>query len=217
MLLKRVISKLDVITATSPVSRSAIDRFASARIVANGIDLDAYGPTGKEPGSVAFLGRDDPRKGLDVLLAAWPIVAEAIDGAKLTVMSAERTSDRDDVEFLGRVTEERKAAVLAGTEVYCAPNLGGESFGIVLAEAMASGCAVVASAIPAFAHVVADTAELVAPGDPEGLAKRIIELLENDERRSNLQGAAFARARQYDGRVVAAIFADAYAEAMAAH
>jgi phosphatidylinositol alpha-mannosyltransferase len=166
---------------------------------------------------VCFLGRDDHRKGLDVLLDAWPTIADAVPHARLTVMGALRESHRDDVVYMGTVSEEDKARVLGMSEVYCAPNLGGESFGIVLAEAMASGCAVVASAIPAFAHVGGEAIEMVAPGDPVGLAWRVIEVLLDDDRRTALQAAAASRARAFDGVSVATQFVDAYAEAIDTH
>jgi phosphatidylinositol alpha-mannosyltransferase len=217
MLLRRIVSKLDVTTATSPVSRSAIDRFTAARIVPNGIDLAAYKPQDKIPLSVTFLGRDDQRKGLDVLLDAWPEVADKVPGAILTIMSAHRESERDDVVYLGRVSEDQKAEVLGTSEIYVAPNLGGESFGIVVAEGMASGCAVIASAIPAFAHVAGDSAEFVAPNDPRGLAQRIIEVLMHDARRANLQSAALERVVRFDGASVARQFVDAYEDAIARH
>lgn len=217
MVLRRMLSKIDVATATSPVSRSAISRFIDTRIVPNGVEIAAYRPGTKRSGSVAFLGRDDPRKGLDVLLAAWPSVLEAVPHAHLTVMGASRDLPVPGVTYLGRVTEQEKADVLATTEIYCAPNLGGESFGIVLVEAMASGCAVVASGIPAFAHVVGDSGELVAPQDPVGLASRIVTLLVDDTRRGELQSAALVRAAEFEGRTVATMFEGAYHDAIAHH
>lgn len=217
LLLRQIVSKIDVATATSPVSRSAISHIVDARIVPNGVEIGAYRPSDKRPASVAFLGRDDPRKGLDVLLAAWPSVVHAVPEANLTVIGADRDTQTPAVTYLGRVTEEEKADVLSTSEVYCAPNLGGESFGIVLVEAMAAGCAVVASGIPAFAHVAGDAAEIVAPGDPVGLATRIVALLTNEQRRRELQAAALQRAQAFEGRTVAAMFEAAYTDAIAAH
>lgn len=217
MLLRPIVAKLDVATATSPISRSAISRLIDARIVPNGVEIAAYKPADKRSASVAFLGRDDPRKGLDVLLAAWPSVVQAVPEANLTVIGAARDTAMSAVTFLGRVTERDKADVLSTSEIYCAPNLGGESFGIVLVEAMAAGCAVVASGIPAFAHVVGNAAEIVAPGDPVGLASRIVTLLTDDQRRGDLQSAALERARTFEGLTVATMFETAYVDAIAAH
>jgi phosphatidylinositol alpha-mannosyltransferase len=215
-LLRRIVSTLDVTTATSPVSASALSGFVSPRIVPNGVEVGLYVPQRKTRGSVTFLGRDDTRKGLDVLVEAWPSVVDQVPWARLTVMGADRTSDRDDIRYLGRVSEETKRAELARSEIYCAPNLGGESFGIVIVEGMASGCAVVASALPAFAHVIGDAGELVAPGDAVGLADRIVAVLEDEDRRSSLSDAATERAKRFDGVVVAGIFVKAYEDAIAA-
>jgi phosphatidylinositol alpha-mannosyltransferase len=113
------------------------------------------------------------------------------------------------------VSEDVKRFELARSEIYCAPNLGGESFGIVVAEAMASGCAPVVSAIPAFAHVTAGGGELVAPGDAEGLARRIIALLTDDARRTAVQARAIERAADFDGAVVAEAYVAAYQAAIA--
>lgn len=217
MLLRPILSNIDVATATSPVSRSAIAHMIDARIIPNGVEIGAYRPTDKRSASVVFLGRDDPRKGLDVLLSAWPSVIQAVPDANLTVIGAARDAPMPSVTYLGRVSEQEKADVLSTSEVYCAPNLGGESFGIVLVEAMAAGCAVVASGIPAFAHVAGDAAEIVAPGDPAGLASRIITLLTNEERRSELQSAARQRAQVFAGQTVAGMFEAAYMDAIAAH
>lgn len=214
LLARTLVSKLDVTTATSSVSLSAVSSFVDPIVVPNGIDTTLYGGLAKQANSVAFLGRDDPRKGLDVLLEAWPTVADRVDGATLTVIGSDRPSDREDVTFLGRVPEETKRDVLARSAVFCAPNLGGESFGIVVAEAMASGCATVASAIPAFAHVTGGAGELVAPGDAEGLASRIVELLSDDDRREALAARALARASTFDGATVAQAYVDAYESAL---
>jgi phosphatidylinositol alpha-mannosyltransferase len=215
LLVRQLVSKLDISTATSSVSLSAVSPFIDPRVVPNGIDTELYGGQTKAPLTVSFLGRDDPRKGLSVLLEAWPSVTEVVPGATLTVIGAERETDRDDIRFLGRVSEDEKRFELARSEIYCAPNLGGESFGIVVAEAMASGCAPVVSAIPAFAHVTAGGGELVAPGDAEGLARRIVALLTDDARRTAVQARAIERAGDFDGAVVAEAYVAAYQAAIA--
>ena len=149
-----------------------------------------------------------------MLLDAWPAIRNAVPTATLVVAGAERDAAHDGVTYLGQVTEEGKRAALAEAEVFCAPNLGGESFGLVVVEGMASGCAVVASAIPAFAHVLGDTGELVAPGDPVGLGDRIVALLTDGERRLHLAAAAGARVQQFDGPAIAAEYLAAYDEAL---
>lgn len=214
---RTMINHLHVTTATSTVSASAVAPFADPVIVPNGVDVADYTHGPKTPGRVAFLGRDDQRKGLDVLLDAWPAIVDAVPEATLSVIGAERTNDDPTVRFLGWVSEEVKQRELALAEVYCAPNLGGESFGIVLVEAMASGCAIVASAIPAFAHVTGGSAVLVAPGDALGLGEAVIGLLSDDQARAALQARAQRRVEAFDGPAVASRFVSLYEEAVTSH
>ena len=216
-IVRKILGRLDVVTTVSPVARSAVGGVLDARIIPNGIDIDAYGKGDHVPGRVAFLGRDDPRKGLDVLLEAWPKVIAAHAGASLHVMGASRDIEIDGVTFLGPVGNEEKYARLAEAEVFVAPNLRGESFGIIVAEAMASGCAVVASGIPAFIYVLGDCGEIVAPGNSRDLAEAVVGLLVDDSRRGDLAGRAGDRVRMFDGTRVAQEYIVAYEDAIAAH
>ena len=214
---KRAIRRLDVVTTVSHVSGSAIAPFVTARVIPNGIDVEAYGHEAKVGNRVAFLGRDDERKGLQVLLDAWPAVMERVADAHLHVIGAERDEELRGVTFVGRVDEKEKIAELGRAEVYCAPNLGGESFGIVVSEGMASGCAVVASAIPAFVGVLEDAGSLVAPGDPASLAQSIADLLTNRDEMAMKQRAALAAVERFDGASVAGMYVGAYEDAIARH
>jgi len=216
-LVGKILGKLDVITTVSPVAQSAIDRVVDARIIPNGIEVDAYGHGESVVGRVAFLGRDDPRKGLDVLLDAWPAIHAAHGDATLQVMGARRDQPLDGVEFVGPVGNAEKYARLAEAEIFVAPNLRGESFGITVAEGMASRCAVVASGIPAFLHVLGDTGEIVAPGDAGDLQSSISGLLSDRTRRTRLARAARERVTMFDGVHVAHEYLSAYEDAVAAH
>jgi len=216
-LVKRVLSKMDIITTVSPVSRSAIDPFTQARVIPNGIDTASYASGVKTLGRVTFLGRDDARKGLGVLLEAWPSIREAVPSATLVVMGAERDDPLDGVTYLGRVTEETKVAELAVSEIFVAPNLGGESFGIIVAEGMAASNAVVASGIPAFLHVLGDAGMIVAPGDGQGLSQAVVSLLNDSAMRRDLQGRALERVQRFDGLHVARQYVTAYDDALAKH
>jgi phosphatidylinositol alpha-mannosyltransferase len=213
-LARAAIARLDVLTAVSDVARSSISGIDDVRIIPNGIDVDEYGGGAETQGLVVFLGRDDPRKGLGVLLEAWPLVVESVPSASLTVMGAARDEEVVGVTFAGRVSEEEKRRQLAQAEIYVAPNLGGESFGIVVAEGMASGCAVVASAIPAFVHVLGDAGTFVQPGDPQGLAQSIAELLTDDRRRLTLANAGRKRVGRFDRTVVVSDYLQAYEDAI---
>ena len=216
-LVKRVLSNLDVVTTVSPVSRSAIEPFAQTRVIPNGIDAAVYTPTNKVPGRVIFLGRDDARKGLDVLLEAWESVHTAVPNASLHVMGAERDDPPEGATYLGRVDEAKKVEELASSEIFVAPNLGGESFGIIVAEGMAAGNAVIASGIPAFLHVLGDAGVIVAPGDVSGLAQALIALLDDHERRVELGAMAIERVQRFDGEHVAEQYLAAYADAIEKH
>jgi phosphatidylinositol alpha-mannosyltransferase len=203
-----------VITAVSPIAGSSIDGVVEYRIIPNGIDVFRYVTGPKTPGKVAFLGRDDERKGLPVLLEAWPTVREAVPDATLSVLGSQRDQPMAGVEFFGWVGDETKEAELGSASVFCAPNLGGESFGIIVAEAMASGCAIVASTIPAFEHVAGPTATFVPPGESGELAQQIIRLLSDPDAAADLGAAATERVRRFDGSSVAADYIDAYQEAI---
>jgi phosphatidylinositol alpha-mannosyltransferase len=216
-LAKVVAARLDVMTAVSGVARSAIQSIDDVRIIPNGIDVDDYAAGDKDPGTVVFVGRDDPRKGLDILLEAWERIAAAHPTAHLDIVGAERDDAIAGVTFHGRVDEARKRALLGRASIAVAPNLGGESFGIVVTEAMASGCAVVASALPAFTAVLGDAGEFVRPGDADGLADRVITLLADPARISQRSAEATARVRRFDGRSVARAYLEAYDDAIAIH
>lgn len=186
--------------------------------IPNGVDVAAFrdvDSSAELSGSptITFLGRyDEARKGMDVLVAALPAVLRAVPDLRLRIMGdgderalTARLPEGMDVEFLGRVSNTRKAAVLAGSDVYCAPNTGGESFGIVLVEAMAAGTAVVASDLDAFRRVLRDgeCGELTAVGDPAALASALIRVLADEEHRAGLCTRAAEAVRDYDWPVVA--------------
>lgn len=212
----RWLGRLAVITAVSPIAARVVDYTRRVRIIPNGIDVKSYGGGDSRPQSVVFLGRNDPRKGLPVLLAAWEDVRAAHPEATLTVVGADEAGTSvPGVRFVGRVSEAEKRRHLAAAAIYCAPNLGGESFGIVVAEAMASGCAVVASALPAFVRVAGDAAVYAAPGDAPGIAAAINDLIDEPDRAAAMARAARGSVRRFDGAVVAAAYVAAYEDAVA--
>jgi phosphatidylinositol alpha-mannosyltransferase len=207
--------RLDVITAVSPIAARVVADTGRVRVIPNGIDVEEYVSKGKQPGSVAFLGRNDERKGLRYLLAAWPQVRAAHPAAKLTVIGAEDPgSGPEGVRYVGRVEEGVKRDLLGRSSVFCAPNLSGESFGIVVVEAMAAGCAVVASGLPAFVQVAGDSARFVAPGDSGGIADAISQLLDDEEAAKAMGEAAAAASRRFGRERVAAEYLAAYEDAL---
>lgn len=214
-LTRRWFRRLQVITAVSPIAARVVADTGRVRIIPNGIDVEEYASEEKQLDSVAFLGRNDERKGLRYLLAAWPAIRAAHPSAELTVIGAEDPGDGPvGVHFAGRVSENVKRELLGRAAVFCAPNLSGESFGIVVVEAMAAGCAVVASGLPAFVRVAGDTARYVAPGDTGGISQEVIRLLDDRKTVQELGRAAVVASRRFGRDRVAAAYIAAYEDAL---
>jgi phosphatidylinositol alpha-mannosyltransferase len=186
-----------------------VESFAAAPL------LDGYPRPGK---TVLFLGRyDEPRKGMSVLLEALPrVVQRCADVQLLIVGRGDEEQLRDQagelakhMRFLGQVDDEGKASAMRSADVYCAPNTGGESFGIVLVEALAAGTPVVASDLDAFRRVLRDgeCGRLVPVDPPESqaaaLADALVEVLADDALRERYVSAGSAAVHRYDWSVVA--------------
>jgi phosphatidylinositol alpha-mannosyltransferase len=194
-----------------------------AVVIPNGVHVSAFAEGPSLPGygrgqgapTVGFLGRyDEPRKGLPVLLEAMRTVVRDQPGARLLVAGRgdpEEFADlvgpdlASNVTLLGELSEPDKAAFLRSVDVYCAPNLLGESFGVILLEAMAAGAPVVASDLDAFGRVLADgTAGVLVPrGDAAALAAALTGLLTDPGRRAVLTAAGRQAVAGYDWSVVA--------------
>ncbi len=202
-------------TAVSNVAAAAVRGLCRPRVIPNGIDVSSYEvDEARRPARVIFIGRDEPRKGLAVLLEAWPSVRQRVPAAELLVVGAEREQLPSGVTCVGSVGPPEKRRLLASATVLCAPNTGGESFGLVVAEGMAAGCAVVASGLPAFAAVLGDTGVLVAPGDAGGLASAVTSLLEDQQRAGELGTRARSRVRRFDRDAVTSGYLEAYHDAV---
>ena len=180
-------------------------------LLASAAPLDGYPRPGK---TVLFLGRyDEPRKGMSVLLDALPRVVERFGDVQLLIVGhgdedelrAQAGELAERMRFLGLVDDAGKAAAMRSADVYCAPNTGGESFGIVLVEAMAAGTPVVASDLDAFRRVLRDgeLGSLVPVGEAAALADALIEVLDNDVVRQRYVAAGSEAVRRYDWSLVA--------------
>lgn len=205
-----------VLTAVSePAARAVPPAWGDPDIIPNAIDVASYDlPVGRVAGRVAFLGRDEPRKGLDVLLEAWPWIRGQHQKAELVVIGVDREGISPGVRFLGRVSDAEKRRLLASSTVYVAPNTGGESFGIVVAEAMAAGCAVVASDIPAFRLVLGENGLLVPVGDMTALAEAVSGLLSDNAEAGRLGAAAREAVKRFDWPDVLDAYRDCYRRAL---
>lgn len=212
---RKLAGNLAVPVAVSPVAAAGIESFVSnPRIIPNSIDASQYQALAeKVPERIAFLGRDEPRKGLDPLLSAFEEVRRARPEAELVVMGTTRP-DLPGVRFLGEVDDGAKAQHLAAAAVFVAPNTGGESFGLVVLEALASGCAVIASSLPAFHFVGGDAALYVPPGDVPALARALQTMLHDSDVRAEYQDRARQRVRAFDRHQVVADYLKVYAEAV---
>jgi len=188
--------------------------------IPNGVDVDSFASAPPlqgypRPGkTVLFLGRyDEPRKGMPVLLDALPRVVKRFPDVQLLIVGhgdedeLRKQAGRlaDHMRFLGQVDDAGKASAMRSADVYCAPNIGGESFGIVLVEAMAAGAPVVASDLHAFRCVLRDgeLGRLVPVGDGGALADGLIAVLQDDALRQRYVAAASEAVVRYDWSVVA--------------
>jgi phosphatidylinositol alpha-mannosyltransferase len=212
-LFRRLMGNTVAVTAVSPTAAAMLPPGVDFEIVPNGLDVEAMQvETKRSEGKVVFLGRDEPRKGLDVLLAAWPAILEAVPGAELTVIGAVRPFQGP--VWLERVDEAQKARILGSAAVYVAPHLGGESFGIVLIEAMAAGAAVVASNLDAFVAVAGGAARFFPAGDGAALAEAVVHVLRNPAERDRMGESGVALARRYDWSVIGPAYEDVYARSL---
>ncbi len=188
-----------LVTAVSGQAAEALPRrWVPDRVIPNGVDPPRVaGEVDRRRGRVVFLGRDEPRKGLDILLQAWPEITERSPHASLVVMGCERPDPPEGVVFLGRVSSEVKERTLRSAEVYVAPNLGGESFGIVLVEAMSAGCAVVASDLRSFRDVAGPAARFFPIASVRRLADRVDEVLSDPSLQARLSVEGKARGETF--------------------
>lgn len=219
--LRASMEKISARIAVSETARSSLVQHIGGEpvVIPNGIfcrDFEdaVVRPEWAEPGpTVAFLGRTgETRKGLAVVLSAFTRVLAVHPGARLLVAGTGRGAATGlspaldgHVQFLGALSDGERASLLASATVYVAPQLGGESFGVVLLEAMAAGTAIVASDFPAFSSVLGGgrLGELFTAGDPEAAARSIVRVLGDRPLRDRMRAAAAGAVRQYDWSVVA--------------
>jgi phosphatidylinositol alpha-mannosyltransferase len=212
-LIERITAKI----AVSEIARETLkDRFdTEAVVIPNGIDTSKFEGIGVRsewalPNTLGFIGRfDEPRKGLAVLLAAIPKIAYKVPNLRILVAGPGNASDfeklvppelRERITFLGRISEIEKAQFFKSVSLYIAPNTGGESFGIILAEAMAAKTPIVASDLAAFTKLLdnGSAGALFASENSEDLADMIINLLDNQEMREKIAIAGYEKAKSFD-------------------
>ena len=233
-ILEPIVEKLTARIAVSELARSTLkDHFETdAVVIPNGIDGQKFSNAkvlAEFSGdyTVGFIGRfEEPRKGLQVLIDSLPIVARFIPNVRYLIAGPGESKDflkeidpqlRNRIKFLGRLTDEDKASFLKSIKIYVAPNTGGESFGIILTEALSAGTAVVASDIAAFKAVLenGEAGALFINEDSEDLAKTLVSMLKDDVKRNRLASNGKLSAQKYDWQVVAEQIESVYEMAIA--
>jgi len=212
---RKVVVSKDALSLIQPYVPGEYD------ILFNGVEIDeiaSTAPTPSEHPTIFFCGRHEERKGLAVLLDAFRtlppgtrlwIASEGPDSARLR----QEHADDERITWLGRISDAEKFARLRGADVFCAPSLRGESFGVVLIEAMSAGTAVVASGIDGYRNVATDgeDALLVEPGDPEALASALGRVLGDGALSARLRAAGEERAQRFSMAHLAERYVDLYA------
>ena len=201
-----LMERVDVRIAVSPIAAESAARWIDGdyRIIPNGVFIpDAADPAERDH-TVVFIGRHDPRKGLPTLLRSWPKIYRetgarlrliGTDPLQYRLLHAKLRFDESGIDVLGIVTNEVRTHELMRAKVSVTPALGGESFGLVLAEAFACATPAVASDIPGYAAVaIPEAATLVPPSDPDALAAAVVDLFRDEERRVEMGQAARAHA-----------------------
>ncbi|WP_055586066.1 glycosyltransferase family 4 protein [Peterkaempfera griseoplana] len=228
-ILQPALEKIRARVAVSEYARRTLVEHlgGDAVVIPNGVDVSFFadaepdprwtgGAPAGEPGTIGFIGRiNEPRKGLPTLLAALPAILAARPGVRLLVAgrgdeeeALEGVPDevRGQIEFLGMVSDEEKARLLRSVDLYVAPNTGGESFGIILVEAMSAGAPVLASDLDAFRQVLdgGGAGELFPVEDADALATAAVRLLGDPARLAGLREAASRHVRRFDWETVGA-------------
>ncbi|MDX3077232.1 glycosyltransferase family 4 protein [Streptomyces sp. NPDC088354] len=220
-ILQAALEKISARIAVSEYARRTLVEHlgGDAVVIPNGVDVrffaEAQPKSEWQNGTIGFIGRiDEPRKGLPVLMKALPRILAERPGTRLLVAGRgdekEAVEDlpadmRSRVEFLGMVSDEDKARLLRSVDLYVAPNTGGESFGIILVEAMSAGAPVLASDLDAFRQVLDQGAagEVFPNEDPQALAEAAVRLLGDPERRAQLRELGSRHVRRFDWSRVA--------------
>lgn len=220
-ILEPVIEKLTARIAVSEAARSTLTEHleTDAVVVPNGIYAKRLANGKINPdwsgNTLGFIGRfEEPRKGLTLIIEALPQIIREFPDIRVLVagpgdspafLETIPSELRSRFHFLGRISEEEKADFLQSISLYIAPNTGGESFGIILAEALAGGAAVVASDIPAFASLLGngEYGTLFQSENPSSLAETIKALLHDDNTRDAIRIRGKAHAQTFDWELVA--------------
>lgn len=232
--LRRLLSRVDISVAVSTDAAALVRELLQHdvdEVLFNGIELPqqrGHTPVGSDINArtgIVFVGRHEERKGLHILVEALrrldadgirpptTIIGEGPDTTRLMASA----HDMPWVSWVGRVTDDARDQYLSSAQILCAPSLGGESFGIVLAEAMAHGAVVVASDLPGYRNVATDGLDsaLCPPGDVPALASALRAVLSDAPMRQGLVSHGVQRAEQLSMDRLAARYEGLYLDAAA--
>ncbi|HVF12380.1 MAG TPA: glycosyltransferase family 4 protein [Actinomycetota bacterium] len=220
-ILSRFISRLDERITVSQAARDLVEPHfpGSFTTIPNGIDLKRFSGAPVDPDLeslrpfVLFVGRPEPRKGFDVAVEAMERVRKE-NRVNFVVVGRSQREVPDWTVGLGEVSQDRLPSVYAAAHVYLAPSLRGESFGIVLAEAMATGTPVVCSDIPGYKEASAGAALTFETGKSEEAATKVLAVLEDESLRSDLVRRGKVRAAELDWDLVSEQILDTYTRAV---
>ena len=221
-LARRFVGRLAVrVVVSEDACRTALDAHPGPyEELFNGIEVERFAKAAPHPTdgpTVFFVGRHEPRKGLAVLLDALAGLPSDVhvwvagEGPQTAELQA-RTAGDARIEWLGRIDDAEVAARLRGADVFCAPSLHGESFGVVLLEAMAAGTPIVAGDLPGYRNVARpeEHAVLVPPGDADALAAGIRRVLDDGRLAARLVAAGEIRAAEFSMERLAACYSELY-------
>ena len=225
--LRRLAERIDHRVAVSQPAADLAARYlgGSYEVLFNGVDLGSYSPRPAAPAgppAILFVGRHEPRKGLEVLVRAHALLPGAVElwvageGPETERLRRAVGTDRR-VRWLGRLSEAEKRRRLAEAAVLCAPSLGGESFGVVLLEAMAAGTPVVASDLLGYRSFVGGSgaAVFVPPGDAAALAQGLARVIHDQPLAERTRRAGSLVARQFSFDALARRYEEQYEHARA--
>ncbi len=223
--LRSLMMRLTYRVAVSELARETAEgnwSGAEYTVLWNGIEIEPIASAAPAPAprpTVLFIGRHEPRKGLEVLLDAWAGIDR---DARLQIVGVGPQTEElrrravAGVEWFGTVTDASRNELLRGATAFCAPSLRGESFGVVLLEAMAAGAPIVASAIEGYQNVAraGQDALLVPPGDVTALRNALRRLLDEPALRARLVASGRDRAEEFSMRRLAERYLELYARAL---
>jgi phosphatidylinositol alpha-mannosyltransferase len=223
--LSRIAGRIDIRVAVSKDAVELAQRYIAGdyEVLFNGIELQQYqsGQAGPRENAIFYVGRHEPRKGLGVLLEAMQhlpsdvVLWVASDGPETAELKAKYAHDAR-IEWLGRIPDDEKVLRMRRARVFCAPSLRGESFGVVLLEAMAASTPVVASSIDGYLNVATNEVDslLVPPGDATALARAIAKVLADPRLAERLTIAGVERASHYSMDALADAYVEIYERAL---